>query len=65
MNPKQSFKFLGSACAIAIGILIILYGFELVSIPGHREYHEGLYLWIGLFLAVAGILFAIFFKIEK
>lgn len=44
----------GAACALT-GILVIWYGFELLTVPHLREYNEWMYLLIGLVFVVGGI----------
>ena len=39
-----------------VGIGIVYYGFELVSIPHLREYHETTWIFVGAITLVAGIL---------
>jgi len=55
-----SFRQYGIALGIMIiGILLAWYGFELVSIPHIREYHEIIYIALGLVCMAGGLVFAV------
>lgn len=61
-------QFLGTvllaAAGFAAGIALFYHGFELVSIPDIREYHETLWVLGGLLMMAASIGFG-FFKIKS
>lgn len=50
----------GVCClAVILGILLVIHGFELVSVPAVREHRESLYVLTGFFLVAAGVAAAV------
>ena len=62
---KKYIKYLLVTCGIIAGILFIYYAFELVSVPAIIEYHEWVYVFIGVCLIAAGTVFGLLYKTKN
>lgn len=55
----------GAAFAVVLGLVVIYWGFELVSLPHVHEYAEKWYVVLGLFLVIAGAAHGVFRGIKR